>query len=76
MVPAPAATGVGWPMTWREFLDLPDDLRAEYVDGKALVHPPPSYTHQTICLRLRDLLFGRLGTQAIIAFAVGWRVFP
>ena len=75
MVQAPAAAGVGWPMTWREFLDLPDNLRAEYVDGKALVNPPPSYPHQTTCLRLRDLLVGRLGTQVIIALAVGWQVF-
>lgn len=74
MAQAPAESGLGVPMAWRHFLELPDDLRAEYTDGKVLVNPPPSFAHQKACLSLRDLLVAQLGSRAVVAVAVGWRL--
>lgn len=61
-------------MSYERFLELPDELRAEYVDGEAIGNPPPSFRHQMICLRLRDLLIAQLGGEAVVALDVGWRV--
>ncbi len=75
MVGAAAATSAVHAMSWEQFLELPGDARAEYVDGKALVNPPPTYGHQKVCLRLRDILTAQLGAAATVAVAVGW-LFP
>ena len=62
------------PMSWAQFLAPPTDVRAEYADGKALVTPPPSFAHQEVCQRLRDVLKRTLGTTAVVAVGVGWRL--
>ena len=49
---APNLHPVARPMTFRAYLDLPEETRAEYVDGCALVNPPPTLAHQRICRRL------------------------
>ena len=74
MTGSAASAIAGVPMSWEQFLALPDDARAEYADGRAYVNPPPSYAHQRICLRLRDLLVSRLGGRAVIVLGVGWRL--
>ena len=67
-----ATAPAGNPMSWAAFLELPDEIRAEYVDGQAFVSPPPSYEHQRVCMRLRDQLVAQ--TNAPVAVAVGWRL--
>jgi hypothetical protein len=54
MVHLAATIPFGQPMSWEQFLEIPDDERAEYVDGKAFVSPPPGFAHQETCQRLRD----------------------
>ena len=61
-------------MTYGQFWELPDDLRAEYSDGEAIVNPPPSFRHQKICLRVRDALTDQLDRGAVVALAVGWQL--
>src|SRR5664280_3392918 len=56
MVHLAATIPFGQPMSWEQFLEIPDDERAEYVDGKAFVSPPPGFAHQETCQRLRDVL--------------------
>jgi hypothetical protein len=46
MVHLAATIPFGQPMSWEQFLEIPDDERAEYVDGKAFVSPPPGFAHQ------------------------------
>lgn len=59
--------------SYADYLALADGLRAEYVDGEVLVNPPPSYLHQMICLRLRDLLLAGL-PGALVVVAAGWQM--
>jgi Uma2 family endonuclease len=47
-------------MSFDEFEALPEKLRAEYVDGEAIVSPPASMPHNAIGLRLAMLLQGAL----------------
>ncbi len=63
---------VGIEMEWDDFLQLPNDLRAEYVDGRVFMTPPPTYGHQKICMLLRDLLTSQLKPPATVAVGVGW----
>src|SRR4051794_3125785 len=60
-------------MSWERYYALPDELRAEYSDGRAFVTPGPSFHHQDICQRLYAVLSRDL-SQAIVAVAVGWRL--
>jgi Uma2 family endonuclease len=61
-------------MTYEQFWELPDDLRAEYSDGEVIVNPAPSFRHQKIARRLADLLTDQLGPDAVVAMAVGWQL--
>lgn len=65
---------VGVEMEWEEFVRLPDDERAEYVDGRVFMTPPPTYGHQKICMLLRDVLTSQLQPPAIVAVGVGWQL--
>lgn len=42
----PAETVEYRPMSFEDYLALPDDVRAEYVDGVAIVTPPGNLGHQ------------------------------
>jgi Putative restriction endonuclease len=55
MEQAVASPPAGRPMSWDQYLALPDDVRAEYSDEKVCVSPPP-FAHQEICQRLRDVI--------------------
>lgn len=44
------------PMSLEEFRALPEDLRAEYVDGVAIMSPPGEIPHQVVAGRLVVLL--------------------
>lgn len=60
-------------MSFADYLALPQDLRAEYVDGQAVVNPPPSLVHQKICQRLTFQLELALGGGAEVVAAAGWK---
>ena len=68
---APVAV-VERPMSWRNFLELPDSKRAEYSEGVAITTPPPTFEHQEICQRIRDALKSDLGADTVVAVATGW----
>lgn len=74
MPPSTAGTITGRPMSWEEFWALPEELRAEYVDGLVYVNPPATFTHQEICLRLCNLVRAQFGERCVIALATGWRL--
>ena len=60
------------PMSFEEFERLPDDVFAEYVDGCAVVSPPPDFPHQEIALTVALLLRAALpGTR--VAGGAGMR---
>lgn len=61
-------------MTLADYLALPDDLRAEFVDGEVIVNPPPTFAHQKICLRLAVLLERALSDRAEVVAGAGWRL--
>lgn len=69
------ASAVSRRASYQAYLDLPDDLRAEYINGVIIMNPPPSFAHQRTCLRARDMLVAAL-PGAIVAVAVGWRLRP
>ncbi len=71
---AQVAAAFGEPMPYEDYLDLPDELRAEYVDGRALVSPPPSVDHQRICLRLARVLDDVVEAPAEVILAAGWHL--
>jgi hypothetical protein len=43
---------LGEPMSWERYWTLPEELRAEYSDGRAFVTPGPSFRHQDMCQRV------------------------
>ena len=51
MAPVTSVTGRP-PKTVSDWLALPDDVRAELIDGEILVTPSPSFRHQEIALRI------------------------
>lgn len=60
-------------MPLADYLALPDELRAEYVDGTAIVSPPPTFAHQKICHRLVSLLEVAVPQLEVVG-AAGWRL--
>lgn len=60
-------------MTWEQYWQLPEDLRAEYSDGEVLVNPPPSVQHQQICRRLANILDAQL-SGAVVVEGAGWKL--
>ena len=61
-------------LTYAAYLALPDDLHAEYVDGRAVVNPPPSFIHQKICGRLVQALSSSVSRPAEVVAAAGWQM--
>ena len=68
-----AFSSLGEPMSWDDYWRLPEDLRAEYSDGRVFVTPAASFDHQDICLRLAEALRRDL-SESVLALAVGWRL--
>lgn len=63
-------------LSWPDYLALPDELRAEYVDGRVVVNPPASYVHQKICHRLVTAFGAVLSAPCDVVSAAGWQVGP
>lgn len=55
-----------WPMSRVEFDALPEGIRAEYVDGVAVVTPPPRPGHNRVGLRLIRILQDALPTTDVL----------
>jgi Uma2 family endonuclease len=56
-------------MSWEEFLELPGDLRTEWVDGEVVVSPPVGGDHGVATTRLGSVL-----TAALPGLLVGTEV--
>lgn len=56
-------------MSYDEFLTLPDDVRAEYVDGEVVVTPPARLHHQKASARLVTLLLNTFPDLTVVAEA-------
>jgi Uma2 family endonuclease len=74
MAASMGGTITGEPMSWEDYWALPEELRAEYVDGLVYANPPATFNHQKICQRLRDAIVRQFGERCIVAVAVGWRL--
>lgn len=66
-----ATSGSRRPLTWEDYVNLGEDVRAEYIDGYAVMTPSPSREHQVACHRLVRALEDRLpgGYEVISAWA-------
>ena len=60
------------PMSFEEWQELPGEVRAEWVDGVALVSPPPAVRHQYVGKRLMAC-FDRGLPDLIVVHEVGVR---
>lgn len=64
---------VGRSLTWEEYQSLPEDRRAEYIDGHLVVSPSPSRQHQRIALRLVSLFEAVLPETHEVNTAWAWK---
>lgn len=56
-------------MSYEEYLELPEDVRAEYVDGEVIVTPPARLSHQKAEMRLGVALSNALPGLTVVAEA-------
>ena len=59
-------------MSVEEYFALPDDIRAEYVDGVAILMPPGTWDHQSVELNLAVAVRSGL-TDVVVAAEAGVR---
>ena len=60
-------------MSVAEYLELPDAMHAEYVDGEAIVSPPGSAAHHTAQRRVANALEAALSDSVHVRTEAGWR---
>ena len=70
----PADVHLGQRMSWDEYTRLRDDVRAEYIDGRAVMSPSPSRRHQQAARALADALDAALPPTHRVTLAWSWRV--
>lgn len=72
---APTAGLVRRRMSHADYLALPDEIRAEWVDGEVVMSPSPSFRHQQAARRVANLLEAALPGLHVVE-AVTVRVAP
>ncbi len=70
----PADVHLGQRMSWEEYTRLGDDVRAEYIDGRAVMPPSPSRRHQDAARRLAEALDDAVPPTHRVTLAWSWRV--
>jgi Uma2 family endonuclease len=70
----PADVHLGQRMSWEEYTRLGDDVRAEYIDGRAVMTPSPSRRHQDAARRMARTLDEVVPSTHRVTLAWSWRV--
>ena len=60
-------------LTWDEYVNLGEHVRAEYIDGCAVVTPSPTREHQAACARLIRVLEADLPVGHEVIGAWSWK---
>jgi Uma2 family endonuclease len=69
----PADVHLGQRMSWEEYTRLGDDVRAEYIDGRAVMTPRPSRRHQDAARRIAQALDEVVPRTHRVTLAWSWR---
>jgi Uma2 family endonuclease len=64
---------LGRPMSWEEYTRLGEDVRAEYIDGRAVMTPSPSRQHQDAARRLAQAIEAVLPAGYGVTMGWSWK---